>query len=52
MIAPMEQATSIVQIKGIRDGLLATFNDAPWEDQRIALLIQIDEKLAFFKVQG
>lgn len=45
----MEQITSIVQIKGIRDGLLATFSDAPWEDQRIALLTQIDEKPAFFQ---
>lgn len=44
----MEQITSLVQIKGIRDGLLATFSDAPWEDQRIALLAQIDERPAFF----
>lgn len=45
----MEQITSIVQIKGIRDGLLATFSDAPWEDQRIALLSQIDERPSFFQ---
>ncbi|MBI5352578.1 MAG: septum site-determining protein MinC [Chloroflexi bacterium] len=45
----MEQTTSLVQIKGIRDGLLATFSDAPWEDQRIALLTQIDERSAFFQ---
>lgn len=45
----MEQTTSLVQIKGIRDGLLATFSDAPWEDQRIALLAQIDERSAFFQ---
>lgn len=44
----MEPATSIVQIKGIRDGLLATFADAPWEEQRIALLTQIDERSTFF----
>ena len=49
MNLPMEEVTSIVQIKGIRDGLLATFSDAPWEDQRIALLTQIDEKLSFFQ---
>ena len=49
MNLPMEEVTSIVQIKGIRDGLLATFSDAPWEDQRIALLTQIDERLAFFQ---
>ncbi len=45
----MEQITSLVQIKGIRDGLLATFSDAPWEDQRVALLTQIDERPAFFQ---
>ncbi len=45
----MEQITSLVQIKGIRDGLLATFLDAPWEDQRIALLAQIDERPSFFQ---
>lgn len=45
----MEQTTSLVQIKGIRDGLLATFADAAWEDQRFALLGQIDERPAFFQ---
>ena len=45
----MEQTTSLVQIKGIRDGLLATFSDASWEDQCIALLAQIDERPAFFQ---
>lgn len=45
----MEQITSIVQIKGIRDGLLASFSDASWEDQCIALLAQIDERPAFFQ---
>jgi len=45
----MEQITSLVQIKGIRDGLLATFSEAPWEEQRMALLTQIDERPAFFQ---
>ena len=45
----MEQSTSLVQIKGIRDGLLATFSEAPWEDQCLALLTQIDERPAFFQ---
>lgn len=45
----MEQISPIVQIKGIRDGLLATFSDAPWEDQRIALLSQIDDRPSFFQ---
>jgi septum site-determining protein MinC len=45
----MEQITALVQIKGIRDGLLATFLDAAWEDQRTALLSQIDERSVFFQ---
>ncbi len=45
----MEQITSLVQIKGIRDGLLATFVEAAWEDQCLALLAQIDERPAFFQ---
>jgi len=45
----MEQVTSLVHIKGIRDGLLATFSDAPWEELRAALLQQIDERPAFFQ---
>jgi septum site-determining protein MinC len=45
----MEQITSLVQIKGIRDGLLASFSDAAWEDQCLALLAQIDERPAFFQ---
>ncbi len=45
----MEQTTSLVQIKGIRDGLLATFIDAAWDDQCLALLAQIDERPAFFQ---
>jgi septum site-determining protein MinC len=45
----MEQTTSLVQIKGIRDGLLATFVKAAWEDQCVALLAQIDERPAFFQ---
>ena len=45
----MEQITSLVQIKGIRDGLLATFSEAPWEDQCAALVTQIDERPSFFQ---
>jgi septum site-determining protein MinC len=45
----MEQITSLVQIKGIRDGLLATFAEAAWDDQCSALLAQIDERFAFFQ---
>lgn len=45
----MESAASIVQIKGIRDGLLAAFSDASWEEQRDALMLQIMERAAFFQ---
>ncbi len=45
----MEQISSLVQIKGIRDGLLATFVEAPWDEQRLALITQIDERPAFFQ---
>lgn len=45
----MDSSTSIVQIKGIRDGLLATFADAAWDEQRGALMDQITERAAFFQ---
>lgn len=45
----MEQAASLVQIKGVRDGLLATFSDASWEEQWAALVTQIDERPSFFQ---
>lgn len=45
----MDPTTSIVQIKGIRDGLLATFAEASWDEQRNALMLQIKERAAFFQ---
>jgi septum site-determining protein MinC len=45
----MESTASLVQIKGIRDGLLATFADASWEEQLNALTVQITERSAFFQ---
>jgi septum site-determining protein MinC len=45
----MEETAALVQIKGIRDGLLAAFSEAPWEDQRSALLTQIDERPSFYQ---
>ncbi len=44
----MEAASSLVQIKGIRDGLLATFAAASWAEQSLALLAQIDARPSFF----
>ena len=45
----MENVASLVQIKGLRDGLLVSLSDAHWDDQRAALLAQIDEQQAFFQ---
>lgn len=45
----MDSIPSLVQIKGVRDGLLATLSEAAWEDQCSALLSQIDERSSFFQ---
>lgn len=39
----------MIQIKGLRDGLLVSLDDAPWEEQRSALLLQVDSQPAFFQ---
>ena len=44
----MDNVTSLVQIKGLRDSLLVSLSDAPWEQQRAALLAQIDAQPTFF----
>ncbi len=45
----MNDVTSIVQIKGIRDSLLVSLAEASWEEQSTALLAQIDGQPAFFQ---
>jgi septum site-determining protein MinC len=45
----MTETNSLIQIKGLRDGLLVTLDDAPWEEQRAAFLEQVDSQPAFFK---
>jgi len=40
---------SSIQIKGLRDGLLVSLDDAPWEEQRLALLAQVDDQPGFFQ---
>jgi septum site-determining protein MinC len=45
----MAETNSLIQIKGLRDGLLVSLDDAPWEDQRSALLLQVDSQPAFFQ---
>jgi septum site-determining protein MinC len=45
----MTETNSLIQIKGLRDGLLVTLDDASWEEQRTAFLSQVDAQQAFFK---
>ena len=45
----MTETNSLIQIKGLRDGLLVTLDDAPWQEQRAAFLAQVDSQQAFFK---
>ncbi len=44
----MSETNSLIQIKGLRDGLLVSLDDAPWEEQRVALLAQVDSQQTFF----
>ncbi len=43
-----EAASSLIQIKGIRDGLLVTLSEAGWPEAASALLENIDGQPAFF----
>ncbi|HLF75840.1 MAG TPA: septum site-determining protein MinC [Anaerolineales bacterium] len=45
----MKETHSLIQIKGLRDGLLVSLDDAPWADQRAALIAQVDAQPAFFQ---
>jgi septum site-determining protein MinC len=45
----MSETNSLIQIKGLRDGLLVSLDDAPWEEQRTALLAQVDSQQTFFQ---
>lgn len=45
----MTETNSPIQIKGLRDGLLVSLDDAPWEQQRHDLLAQVDAQPAFFQ---
>jgi septum site-determining protein MinC len=48
-INSMNETNSLIQIKGLRDGLLVSLDDAPWAEQRVALLAEVDRQLAFFQ---
>ena len=45
----MNDLHSLIQIKGLRDGLLVSLNDAPWAEQQSALLAQMDQQPSFFQ---
>jgi septum site-determining protein MinC len=45
----MNETNSLIQIKGLRDGLLVSVDDAPWDEQRAALIAQVDAQPAFFQ---
>ena len=45
----MNETNSIIQIKGLRDGLLVSIDDASWADQRAALIAQVDAQPSFFQ---
>ena len=45
----MGETPSLIQIKGIGDGLLITLSDAAWPDLLTALLKSIDDKPSFFQ---
>lgn len=49
MMMLMDEAKSLIQIKGLRDGLLVSLDDAPWSKQRAALMSQVDAQPAFFQ---
>jgi septum site-determining protein MinC len=45
----MNETNSSIQIKGLRDGLLVSLDDAPWDDQLAALISQVDAQPSFFQ---
>jgi septum site-determining protein MinC len=45
----MNETNSPIHIKGLRDGLLVSLDDAPWGEQRAALIAQVDAQPSFFQ---
>jgi septum site-determining protein MinC len=45
----MEETQSLIQIKGIRDGLLITLDGAAWPDLATAFIQNVDERSSFFQ---
>lgn len=45
----MNETNSLIQIKGLRDGLLVSLDDASWDVQLAALIAQVDSQPSFFQ---
>ena len=45
----MTDPNSLIQIKGLRDGLLVSLGNAPWDELRAALMEQIETRQSFFR---
>ncbi len=45
----MNETNASIHIKGIRDGLLVSLDDAPWDEQLAVLLSQVDGQPSFFQ---
>lgn len=45
----MNETNSMIQIKGLRDGLLVSLDDAPWAEQLAALMARVDAQPSFFQ---
>ena len=45
----MGETPPLIQIKGLRDGLLITLGDAPWVELQDAFIQQIDDQPSFFQ---
>lgn len=45
----MTETNSLIQIKGLRDGLLVSLDDAPWKIQLAALIARVDAQPSFFQ---
>jgi septum site-determining protein MinC len=45
----MDETPSLIQIKGLRDGLLITLGDAPWLELEAAFIKHIDDQPSFFQ---
>lgn len=45
----MNETNSPIQIKGLRDGLLVSLTDAPWDEQLSVLMSRVDAQPSFFQ---